>query len=1096
MTRSGRCRHIFLLTLVLLAVLALSAIQPGQVHAAPPGPHQPLQSIPGWLQDALDSLETALVKTLQDIARIGGVLLWGVLKVCGMVGLFGNDFSSLFGTVVTEALNAVVTGSVHDLIRGSLLVSLGVFGLSLLARPFWPDLRIVSFQRAAIWGIAIQAYLVSAPTVYAELETWRVDLAEEVATAVSTGAIPGCSGDVVEVLLCITGTSPAEVLDPDLSNLPDQIPYAGSESVRDLYDHCVYNPPVLYGDPACDPDSPVGDPWEVLDYAQDALGTQLLGLILAFLILAYGVLQIALGLAAGMMFVLFPVAAIFAFYLPLESFPAGVIRNYIGIFLKSVVLLTLAGIVIRLFSISTGSLSAMAAVALIDLLLCFIMAKEALASLLSAISFVGSSVSTIGANFGLAGGGGGGNPLPSPESRTAATMITNSSTVQTLMGAAHPYGGTGTSLLGAAGAALGSPLEAGRTAFQAAVGAGTGAAGLALGATAAARGADYGSLALMGNAITSTFGQDAAKGFVTGAGAVATKQVLQGTRGRPTQRQGGATPRQETGSPGPSPVDGPALLVPPTRRLTRASASQEPSGNGGLIPGAPYSGVPPALAPLQATLQGDTSALSGWTPGSGQRIRDAAAGLASAPPEVRRSAYEVLEAGHRTAQGWAAGGRSPILEDGTLDPRFVEDTIRQAPAAAGAFAARQSESGTPADQRLALGEVVALGVATERTIPRQDVRRGFARAVKAMGRDGDLDAALQDQLGAGVQDVFGERSPQAGQVAAQIQRAGLANDLGRQLVETVQENLGRNPRLTPQQFREGEGYGRLARMRHWDQATGDPEATDRIVGGLIGLGTPGQVRVREIPGMGTSPRTRLSAVNDAQPASAPTVDVPGAKPEPPGQAVPTPATDAPAATVETADSTPPAPPAAGTEGETHDPALYERLRAWRQETAVQGGQKAFQVFPDATLKRIAAAQPQTMEELEAVKGVGPRKLEQYGPEVLSTVLGAPRSEPQQPAAAPPPAPAAATPETAETEKYDPTLFEHLRTWRRTAAQESEQKAFYVFPDATLKRIAAAQPTTLGELAAVKGVGPKKLEQYGQGVLGVILRYPTQEGKES
>ena len=95
-----------------------------------------------------------------------------------------------------------------------------------------------------------------------------------------------------------------------------------------------------------------------------------------------------------------------------------------------------------------------------------------------------------------------------------------------------------------------------------------------------------------------------------------------------------------------------------------------------------------------------------------------------------------------------------------------------------------------------------------------------------------------------------------------------------------------------------------------------------------------------------------------------------------------------------------------------------------------------------------------------------------------------------------PAPTPEPPAAAETEKYDPTLFEHLRTWRRTAAQESDQKAFHVFSDATLKRIAAAEPTTFGELAAVKGVGPKKLEQYGQGVLGVILRYPTQEGEES
>ena len=105
--------------------ILLILLTPGLAHAASQGP---IQSIPGWLQDALDSLETVLVKTLQDTARVGGVLLWGILKVCGMVGLYGNDFSVLFGTVITEALNAVITGQVHTLIRGSLMVSLGLFG--------------------------------------------------------------------------------------------------------------------------------------------------------------------------------------------------------------------------------------------------------------------------------------------------------------------------------------------------------------------------------------------------------------------------------------------------------------------------------------------------------------------------------------------------------------------------------------------------------------------------------------------------------------------------------------------------------------------------------------------------------------------------------------------------------------------------------------------------------------------------------------------------------------------------------------------------------------------------------------------------------
>jgi hypothetical protein len=111
----------------------------------------------------------------------------------------------------------------------------------------WPDLKLVSFQRAAIWGIAIQAYLLNAPGIYTELETWRVTLAEEAAAAVSTGAIPGCAGSVVEVLLCITGTSPAEVLYPSLTALPDQIP-CGQHS-RQLREARLWNPTAPAGPP-------------------------------------------------------------------------------------------------------------------------------------------------------------------------------------------------------------------------------------------------------------------------------------------------------------------------------------------------------------------------------------------------------------------------------------------------------------------------------------------------------------------------------------------------------------------------------------------------------------------------------------------------------------------------------------------------------------------------------------------------------------------------------------------------------------------------------------------------------------------------------
>ena len=80
----------------------------------------------------------------------------------------------------------------------------------------------------------------------------------------------------------------------------------------------------------------------------------------------------------------------------------------------------------------------------------------------------------------------------------------------------------------------------------------------------------------------------------------------------------------------------------------------------------------------------------------------------------------------------------------------------------------------------------------------------------------------------------------------------------------------------------------------------------------------------------------------------------------------------------------------------YDKALFERLRAWRLEKAREIGKAPYVIFQDVVLKRIAASRPATPDELTAIKGIGSRKLEQYGPEVLEIVAsqgaGASRKE--------------------------------------------------------------------------------------------------------
>jgi len=65
--------------------------------------------------------------------------------------------------------------------------------------------------------------------------------------------------------------------------------------------------------------------------------------------------------------------------------------------------------------------------------------------------------------------------------------------------------------------------------------------------------------------------------------------------------------------------------------------------------------------------------------------------------------------------------------------------------------------------------------------------------------------------------------------------------------------------------------------------------------------------------------------------------------------------------------------------------LYERLRAWRVDAARAHGVPAYVIFHDATLRDIAHVRPGSLQELRAISGVGARKIEAYGAEILELV---------------------------------------------------------------------------------------------------------------
>ncbi|MBO9648507.1 MAG: HRDC domain-containing protein, partial [Variovorax sp.] len=68
--------------------------------------------------------------------------------------------------------------------------------------------------------------------------------------------------------------------------------------------------------------------------------------------------------------------------------------------------------------------------------------------------------------------------------------------------------------------------------------------------------------------------------------------------------------------------------------------------------------------------------------------------------------------------------------------------------------------------------------------------------------------------------------------------------------------------------------------------------------------------------------------------------------------------------------------------DTSGQARFAALKAWRGEVAREHNLPAYVIFHDATLAAIAERAPATLEDLQGISGIGAKKLEAYGADVL------------------------------------------------------------------------------------------------------------------
>ena len=129
-----------------------------------------------------------------------------------------------------------------------------------------------------------------------------------------------------------------------------------------------------------------------------------------------------------------------------------------------------------------------------------------------------------------------------------------------------------------------------------------------------------------------------------------------------------------------------------------------------------------------------------------------------------------------------------------------------------------------------------------------------------------------------------------------------------------------------------------------------------------------------------------------------------------------------------------------------------------------------------------------------VRGVGPRKLAEYGRDVLTIVrvagTGRTDTADDPPIRPPEPGPASAAPDpTRSASSEDSTLFEALREWRAAMARRDQVPAYVISRNETLEEITRLRPKTEAELLVVRGIGPERLARYGDDILELVKSNP-------
>jgi ribonuclease D len=159
-------------------------------------------------------------------------------------------------------------------------------------------------------------------------------------------------------------------------------------------------------------------------------------------------------------------------------------------------------------------------------------------------------------------------------------------------------------------------------------------------------------------------------------------------------------------------------------------------------------------------------------------------------------------------------------------------------------------------------------------------------------------------------------------------------------------------------------------------------------------------------------------------------------------------------------------------------AILRELYIWRDGQARSMDRPPFKVLSDEALARLSREQPRRASDL----AVSQWQLRRFGGAILAAIARGQAA----------PAPQPPSRQYGREQRLDPitvTRYDKLRAWRSRRAAERGVEADIVLTNEVLMVIARSAPDNLEALSALEVMGPWKLEEYGDDVLGVLATVP-------